>query len=55
MMAMFASHEMGAGSLADALRHLRGHRRFVGAAPDPVRAEKFARHVRLVAITLCSR
>jgi hypothetical protein len=35
---------MGAGGLADALRHRRGHRHLVGPAPDPVRPEIFTRH-----------
>ena len=42
--AMVAAQEMRARRLADALRHRRGHRRLVGPAPDPVRAEEFARH-----------
>ena len=36
--------EVRAGGLADLERHLGGHRHLVGAAPDPVRAEEFARH-----------
>ena len=42
--AMVAAQEMRARRLADPLRHRRRHRRLVGAAPDPVGAEEFARH-----------
>jgi hypothetical protein len=50
--AVIAADEMRARRLADALRHLGGHRRVVGPPPDPVGSEKFTRHPMLVPFLL---